>query len=275
MATATGGGVGDMHLARLMSLLNDLIREYGAGGAAEILEVDRRTLNASIKRDQLSRRMRTALDRMLLAGGGSEAARQRERFAAVEKGLGELETRIGHLEKDVRSGLEEIREAVGGAAASRTTGREVSELAERVGRLERDRSRSAAAGEPVPQEGIRVRSDNVHPTVVTAEPHPGGEEHYGEGAVLVAEWRDLRRSMFDGTGLDQALARERVMELEIAMLGECGLTLPPQTEPLHPSRRAVQVDWRRRELEDLRSHRVRLQALRWVRRVLTLGVWWR
>ena len=63
------------------------------------------------------------------------------------------------------------------------------------------------------------------------------------------------------------------MELEVAMLGEHGLTLPPETEPLHPSRRAVQLDWRMRELADLRAGRRRAELLSRVRRALTLGLW--
>ena len=63
------------------------------------------------------------------------------------------------------------------------------------------------------------------------------------------------------------------MELEVAMLGEHDLTLPPETEPLHPSRRAVQLDWRMRELDDLRAEHRRLQLASGLRRRLTFGLW--
>ena len=53
-----------------------------------------------------------ALERVMMAGGGSAAARQRERFAALEKGMRALEGRVDSLEKEVRGGLGEIREAV-------------------------------------------------------------------------------------------------------------------------------------------------------------------
>ena len=46
----------------------------------------------------------------------------------------------------------------------------------------------------------------------------------------------------------------------------------PETEPLHPSRRAVQLDWRLRELEDLRAERRRLELIDRLRRALTLGL---
>ena len=37
----------------------------------------------------------------------------------------------------------------------------------------------------------------------------------------------------------------------------------------------VVAEWRRRALADLQTERVRRELLRWVRRVLTLGLWWR
>ena len=79
--------------------------------------------------------------------------------------------------------------------------------------------------------------------------------------ALVDEWRELRSRRGEGSRLQQAITRVRIMELEVAMLGEHDLTLPPETEPLHPSRRAVQLDWRMRELDDLRTERRRLQLL--------------
>ena len=63
------------------------------------------------------------------------------------------------------------------------------------------------------------------------------------------------------------------MELEIAMIEEHGLTLPPATSPMHPSEKSSYLDWRRRALEDLRRERVRREALSKVRRILSLGLW--
>ena len=57
------------------------------------------------------------------------------------------------------------------------------------------------------------------------------------------------------------------------MLEEHGLTLPPETEPLTGLWRSSQLDWRKRALRDLRRTRAKRVALRWVRRVLTLGLW--
>ena len=69
----------DLHHLRLMALLDELVRDRGARKAAADLDVDHRTLAASLESGRLTRRMRVALDRALLAGGGSPAREQQER----------------------------------------------------------------------------------------------------------------------------------------------------------------------------------------------------
>ena len=50
--------VRDMHHLRLMSLLQEQVRDHGRKRAAEILGVDRRTLDASLDQGLLTRRIR-------------------------------------------------------------------------------------------------------------------------------------------------------------------------------------------------------------------------
>ena len=268
----TTAGEVDLHRVRLMALLNELVREHGQRGAAEVLGVDRKTLWRSMERGEMSKLLTEALERVMLAGGGSAAARQRELHAALEKGLKRLEGRVGALEKEARAGLGELRAAVEQTGHGRPVGGRLRELARRVGMLE-----SGGVGLPVEAVSAtgerRRRRGEFRPGLVTEEPHPGEEESYGAGMALVAEWRELWDRRGEGTALEQAACRVRIMELEIAMLGEHGLTLPPETEPLHPSRRAVQLDWRLRELADLRAERRRLELLDRLRRTLTFGLW--
>ena len=89
--------------------------------------------------------------------------------------------------------------------------------------------------------------------VVTKEPHPGEEASYGPGMPLVVEWRHLWSVREEGTRLTQTKGRERIMALEIAMIGEYELTLPPDTAPLHPSVREDYLGWRRRALVEYRG----------------------
>ena len=63
------------------------------------------------------------------------------------------------------------------------------------------------------------------------------------------------------------------MELEIAVIQDHGLTLPPATSPMHPSERESHLGWRRRALDDLRRERARREMLGGLRRVLSLGRW--
>ena len=147
----------------------------------------------------------------------------------------------------------------------------VEALAGRLARLEQRQVLSDHGGGPAGTgDGADVARSRG---VVTAEPHEDEAESYGMGMALVEEWRTLIRRRGEGSKTEQAKDRERVMELEIALIGEHGLALPPNTEPLDPSERERYLGWRWRELADLRRERRQRVALRWVRRVLTCGVW--
>ena len=72
-----------------------------------------------------------------------------------------------------------------------------------------------------------------------------------------------------GGWIERARAEERRWELEVAMIRDFGLTLPPETEPLNESRRDDHLGWRRKTLRQARGRRVRAE---WLRRVMTLGL---
>ena len=73
-----------------------------------------------------------------------------------------------------------------------------------------------------------------------------------------------------GTGrVKRAKAAERRRELEIEMIEEFGLTMPPETEPLPKSRRDTHLGWRKEALDQARRERIRAQRLRLLRRALT------
>ena len=83
--------VRDMHHLRLMSLLQEQVRDHGRRRAAEILGVDRRTLDISLDQGLLTRRIRGALEKALQSGVGSAAAQQRDRNDRLADRLGDLE----------------------------------------------------------------------------------------------------------------------------------------------------------------------------------------
>ena len=110
--------------------------------------------------------------------------------------------------------------------------------------------------------------------MVTRQLADDDEEVYGAAWPLVDEWRGLWDGHAPtGRGLAWVSARQRILKLEVALLEEHGLTLPPETAPLRGLDRNEQLGWRQRELAGVRRRRARLELVRWVRRFITLGLW--
>ena len=75
--------------------------------------------------------------------------------------------------------------------------------------------------------------------------------------------------------LDKLDAQKRLLEVEIRLVRDDELTLPPAVYPWDRADRRDEV-WRRKQsLQGLRVEHKRALLWRWVRRVLTLGLWWR
>ena len=115
--------VENVHHMRLMTLLQELVREKGYRGAARVLELDRRTVTTCATTGRLSRRARHALERALQEGVGSAAARQRERndgleerVEALEKGLA---SEVDALGKEMRRRMAAVEGEVQALPAKR------------------------------------------------------------------------------------------------------------------------------------------------------------
>ena len=250
---------------RLMALLRDMVDTEGGEKAAKALGVSYRTVSRTIETDRLTERMSAVLERHLLLGGGSAAAQQRERVEALEE-------RVAGLEEELRGRLKAVE---GGSEALR------EEQEKALRQLERQLARvEAGRGAQDSAEGTRdaLEKPTVKPAwrpyrdLVTLE--PGEEQVYGEATPVIVEWRRVRVEYLDaGDGLSRAIAEERMRELEIELIGERELTLPPRTYPWDDSDRRDEV-WRRTQaLERARVERSRAQIRRWIRRVLTLRLW--
>ena len=99
---------------------------------------------------------------------------------------------------------------------------------------------------------------------------------YGEATPLIVQWRNVRDDHHEARDrLGRAEAEERMRELEIAMIEEHKLTLPPARYPWDNFDRRDEVWWRRQTLARVRGERIRAHLRRWLRRVLTLGLWWK
>ena len=258
--------VADVHHLRLMSLLNELVRDRGYKGAARVLGIDRRTVAVSVRSGVLSGRTREALERALVEGDGTLESRLRRE-------LEELRRRMEAFEEEMREAVEAVRgdvETLGKKHAR--TARLVEGLIGHVG-VARDGKGDALSPGGRGQRGMTTESKRVYPELVTREPAQDDEEVYADAWPLVNEWRrlEVRREM--GTKLDRARTRERIMELEIAMIDEKGLTLPPEDSPMHPSEKRVHLGWRMKTLDVLRRERGRLEFMGRARRRLTFGLW--
>ena len=260
----------DMHNLRRMALLQELARDHGRKKAAAILGVDRRTLDAGLDEGALSRRMRGALDRALRAGVGASETERRDHDDELEARVKDMAVRIETLGKDISQGFQAVRRDV--AALRVDLGgveRRVAQL-ESGGGAQGDADASSAAGEPRGRSPLR----REFPDLVTLDPADDDEEVFGAAWPLVSEWRELKAAHPDeGKSLSWLRAEERFLAVELALLEDHGLTLPPETYPLRGFDRNGQTNWRRTALSDTRRALRKREMLRWVRRVCTLGLW--
>ena len=270
--------VEDVHHLRLMALLHELVREKGNRGAASALGLDPRTVASCMKTGRLSWRVREALEQGLQSGAGSAAARQRKRNDS-------LEGRIEGWEGKLRSGLDEVRAAVAGEveALREEQAKAMRHVERRLVRLEAGRSAqdgmertSPTGAEPEPSKRRYVRP-RTHPQLVTLEAEPDEDLVYGDATSVIVEWRRVRaeflKTLKTGTTLDRTEVQEPMLELEIAIVGEHELTLPPASFPWDEFDRRDQLWERTQDLKRVRAERERALLRRWLRRVLTFGLW--
>ena len=213
-------------------------------------------------------------------GVGSAAERQRKRNEELEgrvEGLaGEVKAVAGEVEtlgKEVRRRLSGIEGAVAalGRDDPQGTGAGHAGAGPQPERSNAAEAGAARAGRKPPSKPSMRRE---YPDLATREPAPDDEEIFGEAWPLIVEWRGLKDGHpNEGRGLDWLTAQERVLELELALLEEHGMTLPPEKQPLRGLDRSGQTSWRRTALYDTRRARRKAELLRRVRCVVTLGLW--
>ncbi len=253
--------VENMYHMRLMALLQELVRKRGPKGAARVLEIDPKTVAESIRTGQLSRRTRDSLERALQEGVGSAAAQQRERN---EK----LEGRVDALEKGHDEMGKELR-------------RRVAAVEGKVAARGRDDGQGSGAGHAgaAPSDGgqkppTKPSMRREYPDLATLEPADDDEEIFGAAWPLIGEWRELLDAHPErGEGVEWLTAQERVLEVELALLEDHGMTLPPEKQPLRDFDRSGQITWRRTALSDTRRGRKKAEFMHKAWRILTLRFW--
>ena len=267
---AAGGSPDD---GPLLEELRDLIGEMGQLRVAALLEVSDRTLQRTLASGRLTMHMRDVL-------------KLRRVSAAHERAQAHIQT----LEERVATLTAELREVRGETAAP---GEGVDETAEQPApaappravpkRAAPKRAVPPPAPPPVksaPQPVIGQRNPAARPwrpwpDVVTAEAEEGEELVYGEATPLIAEWRRARADRLhrSRSRVEQTTAWVRMRELELTLIGEHGLTLPPSTYPWDGLARRSRLRRSEESLRDARRTRRRALCWRFLRRVCTLGAW--
>ena len=252
--------VENMYHMRLMALLQELVRKRGPKGAARVLEIDPKTVAESIRTGRLSRRTRDSLERALQEGVGSAAERQRERNEKLEARADALEKGHDELGKELRRRMASVEGKL--ASLRRDDGYEAAQEAEEqsgAGAADRD-------GKPPSKPSMR----REYPDLATLEPAEDDKEIFGASWPLIVEWRKLLDAHPErGEGVEWLTTQERVLEVELALLEEHGMTLPPEKQPLRDFDRSGQITWRRTALSDTRRERKKAEFMRRV----TFGLW--
>ncbi len=267
--------VEDLEHMRLTALLREMVREKGKRKASEALDVDHRTLVGSLKRGRLSRRMRVSLDKALLEGGGSPAAEQRERNDDLEERVKNVEGRVEAQGKGMSKGFAAVQGDV--KAVKNELAQGLRQVGQRLTKLEGGGDAQVEVEEANVAGGKTQRRTapwREYPDLVTREPAEGDEDVFGEAWPLIAEWRELKNAHPNrGKGLEWLRDEEWLLVMELALLEEHGMTLPPEKQPLRDFARNGQINWRQAALYDTRRALARRELLLRVMRIVTLRLW--
>ena len=259
LAEAAGQVVEDVYELRLTALLRQLVRTRGYKGAARVLGVDPRTVTASVK-EGMSRRVRNEVERMLVEKDGGARDELEEAVGEMAEQVGGLKNQVAGLESELREGMEAL-----GQTHAQGLRRLEQRLAQGGGRVA-----SVLPPAPVAMPVAKRR----FPDLVTVESAGDDEEVFGDAWELVREWRELWDGHpAQGRGLAWVSVRQRILEIEVALLEEHGLTLPPETEPLRGLDRGAQLNWRVKALHDSRKRRARLELVARLRAVVSPWRW--
>ena len=226
---------------RLNAIFRDFVKDKGRMSAARLLGVNYKTVARAHDAGRITDHLAEAMETLMESTEGAERA---------EKKL--LEDRFQQLEEDVvdlREIVSTVRKLVESVGAGDRGGERVGRMGDKTlggpGDTASDRippkdAEDMASDVVPPVQGLSARRRDVlrlrDPELVTETPAPEDPEVYGPAWPLVEEWHRLREGHpFQGKSLSWLVTQERILVLELAMLEEHGLTLPPETQPLRGS----------------------------------------
>ncbi len=251
-AESAGQASGSAGGEQLRGFLQDLVEREGRVQAAERLAVSERTLRRALAAPQLSPFMTEALQREWdKADVAPEAAIVREP-ASLPEHLQQLERRLAELEHIAGDQLEELW----------SLGEDLRQI--------RDAYAPATVVEAASNSG------GLRLNLVTVDPGVDDSEVYGEALPIVADWRRTLRALAEPPHTLAWLgATERLLRLEIQLIDDRRLTLPPADAAWDDVRREHELLVRQDRLRELRIRRLWTEPLHWAFRLLSLGRWGR
>ena len=265
---------------KLMGFLRELERQQGRMEAASLLGVNYKTVARALDEDRVTGRVADALE--LLLGMGRDAGME-----GLRREVGQLAERVAALEErgaDVLpvaplagGGRDVVRgDADGGGDGGKPGGAQAEAKAKTGSAGAPGQPQSPPTAPPVAglNPGRPARRRRVDPEMVTREPADDDAEVYGDAWPLVQEWRKLKdRHPVRGSSLSWLEDQERLLILELAMFEEHELTVPPALQPVKGLARRDHTRWRWKALYRTQVSIRKRKLLRWVRRILTVGVW--
>ena len=262
VSQATGSrGTGGATDAELLELLQTLAEAGNNTRLAKRLGVDRKTITNALERKRLTPKLMSALETEQQAVKRTEADSLEARMAGLETALqglggelrGEWRGDLGALRQEVTSLRDELDSFKG-----EVLGPDPDETGTPDGTLDE------------PAEGYVPR--RLYPQLVAEEPAADDEQVYGQAWPAVQEWRTERESFRAAWPHPKGREAEvRMLELELRLIEEYRLTLPPDRVPWDEFARRDELQLRQRKLELARRNLRRARLRRRLLRIVTLG----
>lgn len=231
----------------LIELLRLMHKEQGKNKTAAKLGVDRKTIWRALEAGRLTPRLRDALERERQA---TELAAERE-----AAGGDRLELRVEGLERR----LQDVEEQLAGGLGR--LGEELAGVRDEVKTLAWTRPGGAPSGDA----STLPSPHRTYPQVVTVEALPDDGDVFGEALPQIVEWRNQKaRFKAHWPSVEGLEAEVRMLELELELIEERRLTLPPGRLPWEWDQRRREA---RRRAQQLGTARTNLRRARWRRRV--------
>ena len=281
-------GIRDIHETRLVALFEGLLKENKVTGTAKILGVDRSSIYRSIRSNSLVPVVKKQLEEYLLNNGSPEG------FPGDQGGpddpamlVEELRQEIAELKQALQRKDQEWEQRERALRAAALIGSEEPAGAPHPTVPPARGTPQPPAGTPLPDMPIVVVAPGPgtipppnaqlvlmrYPSLVSADPLPGGAAVYGAAEPLVQEWWLVKEAHGNAvTKLDLAVTEERQLELELLLINDHNLTLPRAERPYDDYQRHREMDLRQRALQRARRARREAQRNRRTMRIISLGL---